>query len=107
MEYYKGGIFAIIGYSFSSLYFANIFLKRYKLRKNMQIFHDISNLISDVLIYLRLQFWIKNFYLKTYVSLIHHTEKNIYDTATKYIDELDNHLSRRSEEQYSNVKLLI
>ena len=32
-------------------------------------------------------------------------EKNNYNIVTKYIDKLNNHLSRRSEERYKNIKL--
>ena len=37
--------------------------------------------------------------IKTYVLSMHHTGKKQYNIVTKYIDKLNNHLSRNSEEQ--------
>ena len=45
--------------------------------------------------------------IKTYVLSMHHTGIKQYNIVTKYIDKLNNHLSRSSEEQYNEVKLRI
>ena len=37
--------------------------------------------------------------IKTYVLSVHHTGIKQYNIVTKYIDKLNNHLSRSSEEQ--------
>ena len=37
--------------------------------------------------------------IKTYVLSMHHTGIKQYNIVTKYIDKLNNHLSRSSEEQ--------
>ena len=71
----------------------------------MQIFHDISNLISDVSIYLQVTIMVYKILFKNMCIMNTPYGKSNYNTVTKYIDELDIHLSRGSEEQCKNVKL--
>ena len=77
----------------------------------MQIFHDMSNLLTIFqmsYIYHQVTIMAYKILIKN-ICIINtpYGNKNIYDTVTKCKYKLNNHLSRGSEEQYNDVKLQI